>query len=147
MHIHSTRLTLLGLGVLTIATLATTPALACGYGAFDPDVETALTGDAQSAAAALDRLRERGTSALPALARYRRMAERQQARRRHYLEALVRGEYESFSAEARQKEIEHVRTFLEWNARRMALIDVLEIRLRGSDLGGEPWQLHWTAVA
>lgn len=55
---------------LFVASLASKNVDACGYGLYDPDVETLCSGDALQAEQALGRIMKRGRQALPGIERY-----------------------------------------------------------------------------
>lgn len=125
------------LATLGLAT-AGSQVLACGYGAFDADVELACSGDPLQVQQAIGRLLVRGEKAIPIVLVYQRRGKRQDSSYRKYLGQLIAGEQE-MTAEQRRNSIEQWRSWLAWNEKRLAQLDMLLFLLRGKGFAANAW--------
>jgi len=105
---------------------------ACGYGLFDPDMETACSGDERSAQAALTRLLFRGNKALPGAQRYLAQAESTGKSYQEYIKRLRTGERE-LTPERREQEIERAEKYLIWNEQRIRKAKLIIYMLNGNE--------------
>ncbi len=112
-------------------------AQACGYGGFDPDVETAMTGDPIQAKLAMQRLWDRGISALRPLHRYRVRAASQQQSYQTYLHNLFARTNTKMTEEQRRREIKRANDFLIFNEQRLLKLNLLIQRIGGRGVTGE----------
>jgi hypothetical protein len=103
---------------------------ACGYGLFDPDVETYSSGDPVQSRKALAKLLLRGPKALTEVRFYRQDAIETMGYQKAYLQRLEASDPAlKLQPEVIETETRRTRKWLEWNEMRLRKLDHLLFRL------------------